>query len=686
MERIILATGLIGLTGYYVYLNYFKAKPDLLESIKEKNFGVVKQIISEIQNPKDFIENSEKSIGYPIVNILCKDGSLELIKYINEVSGKDVLLKRSSDGWFPLNIAIFNQNEEIIPFLLSISDSKNKYLDDAEHSPLSLSIIQKNSRILKLLLEFYEKNKNLEEIIDYPNFKKQTPLYFACFVGDTECVKVLLEKGSNPLLADFRGNSPLHAACMSIEGEKTLSLLLNEKIDLNQIKTDGCTPLHVACIKGVKDAVVKLLQNGINIYATDSFGSTAFQHSIVHKRLDIIPLFFNEEKLFSMKDKDGFIPLFTACNYLQNEELFSEIAKRSEVNYVDPFGSSAIHCACSSSNFIAVKILIEKFDVNLSNRNNNGKTPYLCASNIDIKEFVKKFCKPEDLIQGETKKIEVETITVLKEATLEHIGELLKNETFKNVIVLTGAGISTNAKIPDFRSKDTGLYDQLRKKFKDENIKLTPESIFDINTFKIDPKIFYGLRGELFKSSNEAEPTKVHKFIKYLSDQNILLRNYTQNIDGLERNVGIPEEKLVECHGTLKTSHCLNPNCKKEYSLLELNELVSKSNDSVPKCDECDSVIKPDLVFFGESLPEKFGKNLDSDFKKCDLLIIIGTSLTVFPFSTLPSKVSKMCPRILINKKVVGEFQFQSKTLINRDIIIDTDCDEAIDLLTKIIN
>ena len=473
---------------------------------------------------------------------------------------------------------------------------------------------------------------------------------------------------------------------MSIEGEKTLSLLLNEKIDLNQQKTDGCTALHVACIKGIKEAVVKLIEKGADIYKTDSFGSTPFQHSIVHNRLNIIPLFLNEKKLFSMKDKDGFIPLFTSCNYLRDENLFEEIAKNSEVNYIDPFGSTAIHCACSSSNFVAVKILIEKFKVNLSNRNNNGKTPYLSSSTKEIKDFNFKFCKEEDLILGEIKKIEMETIKVLKEATLEHLGELMKNEEFKNIIVLTGAGISTNANIPDFRSKETGLYDQLRKKFKDENIKLTPESIFDINTFKIDPEIFYSLRGEIFNSSNDAKPTKVHKFIKYLNDKGILLRNYTQNIDGLERKVGISNDKLVECHGTLQTSHCLNPNCRSEYSLLMLNKLIEKSKNSVPKCEKCESVIKPDLVFFGESLPEKFGLNLNSDFKKCDLLIIIGTSLSVFPFSTLPSKVSKNVPRLLINKKIVGDFKFQSKSIINRDIIIDKDCDEAIEVLTKIIN
>jgi NAD+-dependent protein deacetylase sirtuin 2 len=683
MERIVLAGGFIGISSYFLYTKYFKEKPELFQSISDKKFEIVKQLISEQENPKEFITKSSENIGYSLTHILCKNGNLEIIKFLHSIAGDEIFFKRSSDGWFPLNIAIFNQNEEIIPFILSISDPKNKHLDDAEHSSLTLSVIQKNSNILKLLIEFYEKNNVLKEIINYPNFKKQTPLYFACFLGDVDCAKILLEKGAFPKSADFRGNSPLHAACMSVEGEKTLSLLLNEKLNFNQKKTDGCTPLHVACIKGVKEAVVKLLKKGVDVYAMDSFGSTPLQHSIVHKRHEIIPMFFEFDKLFSMTDNDGFTPLFTACNYLRDEYLLEEISKKSDIHYVDDFGSNALHCACSSSNFVAVQILVEKFKISLSQRNNKGNSPFNCATNVEIQEYLKKFCEPEDLLPGKPKEIVQETIEVLKEASIEYLGELLKSDTFKNIILLTGAGISTNAAIPDFRSPNTGLYDKIRKEFKDKDIKLTPESVFDINTFKEDPKIFYSLAGDILKSSNDVEPTKVHQFIKYLSDKKILLRNYTQNIDGLERKIGIPEELLVECHGTLQVSHCLNPNCKKEFKLKDVQSMMEKS--TVPKCDVCDSVVKPDLVFFGESLPDSFGKNLDSDFKICDLLIVIGTSLTVFPFSTLPGKVGKTVPRVLINKKVVGDFKFPSKIYINRDIVIDTDCDEAISTLNEII-
>lgn len=169
--------------------------------------------------------------------------------------------------------------------------------------------------------------------------------------------------------------------------------------------------------------------------------------------------------------------------------------------------------------------------------------------------------------------------------------------------------------------------------------------------FHENPKPFFELAKELFPGS--FKPTISHYFIKLLLEKKLLLRHYSQNIDTLERVADIPEDKIVEAHGTFYTGHCLK--CRKEYSLEWMRGMflfkklhISLStkcihfldlilNDNIPQCDskDCEGVVKPDIVFFGEVLPEKFYSLIRSDFKKCDLLIILGSSLAVQPFASL---------------------------------------------------
>ena len=147
-------------------------------------------------------------------------------------------------------------------------------------------------------------------------------------------------------------------------------------------------------------------------------------------------------------------------------------------------------------------------------------------------------------------------------------------------------------------------------------------------------------------------PTKAHYFIKLLNDKGLLLRCYTQNIDTLESEAGIPHEKTVFSHGSFTSAHCIN--CKREHDVNLVKETIFA--DEIPMCSSCGTgIIKPDIVFFGESMPERFFKLSEEDFPKCDLLIVMGTSLTVHPFAGLVSKVRPEVPRVLINMEKVGE-------------------------------
>ncbi|CAF0816349.1 unnamed protein product [Adineta steineri] len=277
---------------------------------------------------------------------------------------------------------------------------------------------------------------------------------------------------------------------------------------------------------------------------------------------------------------------------------------------------------------------------------------------------------------------ETDESPVLKSFDLRGAVEYIEN--CSNIIIMSGAGMSTSAGIPDFRTPGTGLYSRLEK----YNLP-DPQAIFTLDFFRENPKPFFLLAKELYP--NNFKPTPAHHFIQLLNEKGKLLRVFTQNIDSLERVVGIPPEKIVEAHGTFFTNHCLD--CQKEYSLDHVKEIIF--NDEIPHCDECSGIIKPDIVFFGENLPKRYGECVSTDFPQCDFLIIMGTSLQVAPFNTLISRVNKKCPRLLINMEPAGNTAVAWEPLTNvlkfdseknyRDVFHKSSCDDGVAEMTKLL-
>lgn len=247
-----------------------------------------------------------------------------------------------------------------------------------------------------------------------------------------------------------------------------------------------------------------------------------------------------------------------------------------------------------------------------------------------------------------------EPVHVLDEPTVDGIVRHVRSGKCRNVIAMIGAGISTAAGIPDFRSPNSGIYSKLGR----YNLP-SPEAVFEIGYFRRNPSPFYALARQLFPK--ELKPTLSHYFLRLLHEKGLLLRIYTQNIDSLERVAGIPAEKIVEAHGTFHTSHCINTDCNQEFSLDWLREKIE--TEAVPLCPSCSSPVKPDIVFFGERLPDRFFQLSEEDFARCDLLIIIGTSLQVQPFAGLVDKVHNSIPRLLINLEKCGQGNLMSKLL-----------------------
>ncbi|XP_042616800.1 NAD-dependent protein deacetylase sirtuin-3-like isoform X3 [Cyprinus carpio] len=239
----------------------------------------------------------------------------------------------------------------------------------------------------------------------------------------------------------------------------------------------------------------------------------------------------------------------------------------------------------------------------------------------------------------------------VNQQTLGDIAENIREHKFKRIVVMAGAGISTPSGIPDFRTPGSGLYDNLQQ----YNLPYA-EAIFEINYFHHNPNPFFALAKELYPGNYQ--PNLTHYFIRLLHDKGQLLRMYTQNIDGLERMAGIPPKMLVEAHGTFATATCTV--CRRDYKGEELRNDIMEGK--IPKCPTCKGIIKPDIVFFGEELPQQFFSYL-TDFPIADLLIVMGTSLEVEPFASLAGAVRGSVSRLLINRDLVGPFAWGSQRL-----------------------
>ncbi|EEA28071.1 Sir2 histone deacetylase Hst2 [Talaromyces marneffei ATCC 18224] len=258
--------------------------------------------------------------------------------------------------------------------------------------------------------------------------------------------------------------------------------------------------------------------------------------------------------------------------------------------------------------------------------------------------------------------------TTLKSRTLESVAEYILKKDVRKIVVMTGAGISTSAGIPDFRSPETGLYSNLA------HLELPdPEAVFNITFFRENPVPFYTLAKELYPG--RYRPTIAHSFITLLHRKGRLLKNFTQNIDCLEREAGLPGEMIIDAHGSFASQHCID--CKSHYPDDLMKEVVTKGE--VPHCQtpECNGLVKPDIVFFGEALPGAFFDNRDLP-AQADLCIVMGTSLTVQPFAGLPSFCRDETPRLLINMEQVGGLGSRAD-----DVLLLGDCDEGVRKLAK---
>lgn len=220
-------------------------------------------------------------------------------------------------------------------------------------------------------------------------------------------------------------------------------------------------------------------------------------------------------------------------------------------------------------------------------------------------------------------------------------------EESHTIAFFTGAGISTLSGIPDFRSKN-GLYSNRYHGKK-------PEKILHIKYFNKHPEEFYAFYREKLLIDN-IDPNVIHLFISELQQLGKEVTVVTQNIDGLHEKAG--SLKIHNLHGTIHRNYCVD--CKKEYDIDYI-----KQTDGIPYCKECGGIIRPAITFYGEFLDKETFKQARLDTKNADLLIVLGTSLVVYPASEIVSHFRGK-HLVIINKKRT-KFNHQANLVIQED-------------------
>ena len=218
------------------------------------------------------------------------------------------------------------------------------------------------------------------------------------------------------------------------------------------------------------------------------------------------------------------------------------------------------------------------------------------------------------------------------------------------VFSLTGAGVSTLSGIPDFRTDKSGVWDRFDQ-----------TKIFDIDVFRTQPRLFYEFAKEYIYTLKNVKPNVAHFFLAELEAKGKLSGIATQNIDGLHQAAG---SKIVyELHGHPRSSLCIE--CGRKYTMEETEQRLE--NRDFPACD-CGGAIKPDVVFYGEMLPQATLTRAMEEAAQCDLLLVLGTSLVVYPAAMIPEIAYQHGAKIILLNKTSTPLDPLATLILRHDL------------------
>ena len=225
----------------------------------------------------------------------------------------------------------------------------------------------------------------------------------------------------------------------------------------------------------------------------------------------------------------------------------------------------------------------------------------------------------------------------------------------RSAVALTGAGISVPSGIPDFRTPGEGLWE-----------KVDPMEVAHIDAFHADPARFWRFYGDRFQSLRDKRPNPAHQALVEIESRGLIEGVITQNIDMLHRRAGTRE--LVEVHGTIEHSSCLD--CGARYELDDVRARLAADAAGVPRCD-CGLALKPDVVLFGEYLPEGAMRRAQELVEGADLLLCVGSSLEVHPVGGLPRVTLARGGQVAIVTQGPTPYDDRAAVKLEGDVVVE---------------
>lgn len=224
-------------------------------------------------------------------------------------------------------------------------------------------------------------------------------------------------------------------------------------------------------------------------------------------------------------------------------------------------------------------------------------------------------------------------------------------EASESSVALTGAGVSTDSGIPDFRSTNAGIW-------RDHD----PMEVASLGGFKADPRGFYAFWGHRFAALDDAPPNATHRLLARLEATGRLDAVVTQNIDGLHQRAG--SKTVHEVHGAYRQARCLA--CERVESLAAVSDRVL--GNRLPICQVCGGLVKPDVVLFGEQLPEAF-THATRAVERASLLLVLGSSLGVHPVAGLVPDAARQGAKVVIVNREATPYDDIASLVIRSELV-----------------
>jgi NAD-dependent deacetylase len=233
------------------------------------------------------------------------------------------------------------------------------------------------------------------------------------------------------------------------------------------------------------------------------------------------------------------------------------------------------------------------------------------------------------------------------------VAQLLRDSG--SAVVLTGAGISVPSGIPDFRSPGTGIWE-----------KVNPMEVAHIDAFRRDPDRFWHFYSNRFATLRDKKPNAAHEAVAELERRGLVRGVITQNIDRLHREAG--SGNVIEVHGSIEWSVCLE--CGGRVALDQVIEQI-EGGAGTPECIACIHPLKPDVVLFGELLPEQAMAEAYSLAGEADMMICIGSSLEVFPVASLPGVTRENGGKLAIVTQGPTPYDGEAEVKLDGDVVAE---------------